>query len=122
MTCMFKVIHYCFQMYLQTLETSVSKYMKSILLIFCLHQDKHGKLCLKKTEVKLELLTKIDMLLKAEKVIRGDICYAIHRYANVSNKYMKNHDKKNNITIPYVSRCKQFVWMGNVSKTSCKWF
>ena len=100
MTCMFKVIHYCFQMYLQTLETSVSKYMKSILLIFCLHQDKHGKLCLKKTEVKLELLTKIDMLLKAEKVIRGGICYAIHRYANVSNKYMKNHDKK--IISPYL--------------------
>ena len=94
MTCMFKVIHYCFQMYLKTLETSVLKYMKSILLIFCLHQDKHGKLCLKKTKVKLELLTKIDMLLKAEKGIRGSICYAIHRYANVNNKYMKNHDKK----------------------------
>ena len=55
---------------------------------------------LKKTEVKLELLTKIDMLLKAEKVIRGGICYAIHRYANVSNKYMKNHDKK--IISPYL--------------------
>ena len=33
---------------------------------------------LKKTEVKLELLTDIDMLLKVEKSIRGGICHAIH--------------------------------------------
>ena len=34
MTCMFKVIHYCLQMYLKTSETRVLKYMNSILLIF----------------------------------------------------------------------------------------
>ena len=28
-----------------------------------------------------------------EKVIRGGICYAIHRYAKTNNKYMKNHDE-----------------------------
>ena len=35
--------------------------------------------CLKKTKVKLELLTDIDMLLMVEKGIRGRICEATHR-------------------------------------------
>ena len=37
--------------------------------------------CLKKTGVKLELLTDIDMLLIVEKGTRGGICQAIYRYA-----------------------------------------
>ena len=49
--------------------------------------------CFKKTEIELELLTNIDMLLKVEKGIRGRICHAIHRYARANNKYMKNYDK-----------------------------
>ena len=49
--------------------------------------------CLKKTEVKLELLMENDMLLTVEKVIRGGICHIIHRYAEGNNKYMKNYDK-----------------------------
>ena len=47
---------------------------------------------LKKTEVKLELLTDIDMLLMVEKGIRRGICHAIHRYAK-ANKYMTDCDK-----------------------------
>ena len=49
--------------------------------------------CLKKTEVKLELLTDHDMLLMIEKGITGRICQATHRYAKTNNKYMKNYDK-----------------------------
>ena len=49
--------------------------------------------CLKKTEVRLGLLTKSDMLLMVEKGIRGEICYAILGYAKANNKYMKNYDK-----------------------------
>ena len=44
---------------------------------------------LKRTEVKSELLTDIDMLLMVEKGIRGEICHAIHQYAKANNKYMK---------------------------------
>ena len=33
------------------------------------------------------------MLLMIEKVIRGGICHAIHRYAEANKKYMSNYDK-----------------------------
>ena len=49
--------------------------------------------CLKKTEVQLELLTDVDMLLMVEKGIRGGICHAIHRYAKANNKYIKTYDE-----------------------------
>ena len=48
---------------------------------------------LKRTEVKLDLLTDIDMLLMIEKDIRGETCDATHRYAKANNKYMKNYDE-----------------------------
>ena len=44
-------------------------------------------------EVKLDLLTDIDMLLMVKKGIRGGICYAIHRYTKVNNNYRKDYDK-----------------------------
>ena len=56
--------------------------------------------CLRKTGVKLELLTNIDILLVVKKGIRGGICHAIHRYAEANNKYMKNYDK--NTTSSYL--------------------
>ena len=50
--------------------------------------------CLKKTDVKLELLTNFNMLLVVEEGIRSGMCHAVHRYAKANNKYMKNYDKK----------------------------
>ena len=49
--------------------------------------------CLKKTEVELEFLNDIDMLLMVEKGIRGTICHSIHTYAKANSKYMKNYDE-----------------------------
>ena len=57
---------------------------------------------LKRTEVKLELLTDIFMLLMVEKGIRGGICNAIHRYAKANNNYMKDYDKnKESLNLKY---------------------
>ena len=52
--------------------------------------------CLKKTEVGLELLTDVDMLLMVEEAIRDGICQAIYRYAEANNKYIKNYDEDSN--------------------------
>ena len=52
-----------------------------------------GLACLKKTGVKLELLTDPDMLLTFEDGSRGGMCNAIHRSAKANNKYMKNYNK-----------------------------
>ena len=49
--------------------------------------------CLKKTSIKLELLTDYDILLMVVEGIRGGICHSIHRHAKANNKYMKNYDK-----------------------------
>ena len=56
---------------------------------------------LKKTDVKLELLTNYDMLLMIENVIRGEICQTTHRYAKADNKCMKIYDK--NIKSSYIA-------------------
>ena len=56
--------------------------------------------CLRKTGVKLELLTDYDMILLIERRIKGRIFQATHRYAKTNNKYMKNYDK--NIELSYI--------------------
>ena len=75
---------------------------------------------LKKTKVKLDLITDINMLLIAEKEIRGGICHSIYRYAKPNNKYMKYIMKKQRIVIYSILGCKLFIWMGNVAKACSK--
>ena len=55
--------------------------------------------CLKKTDVKLELLTDIDMLLMIGAGIRSGMVQSLHKYAKANNKYMNNCDK--NIELSY---------------------
>ena len=45
--------------------------------------------CLKITNVNLELLTDIDMLLMIKAGIRERMCKAVHKYAKANNKHMK---------------------------------
>ena len=69
--------------------------------------------CLKKTNVKLELLTDYDMLLMVEEGIRCGICHFIHRHAKANNKYMENYDK--NEESSYI----QYLDANNLASQEC---
>ena len=68
--------------------------------------------CLKKTNIKLELLTDYDMLLTVEEGISGGICHSIHRYARANNKYMKNYDENKECSyIQYLDANNLYGWV-----------
>ena len=66
--------------------------------------------CLKRTKVKLDLLTDIYMLLMIEKGTRGGICQAIHKYARANNKYMKNYKDVMLSYIEYLDANNLYGW------------
>ena len=67
--------------------------------------------CLKKTDVKLELLTDYQMLLMIQERIRGGICQSVDRYANTNNKYMKNYNNKiESLYLTYIDANNLYEW------------
>ena len=67
--------------------------------------------CLKKTNIELELLTDYDMLLMAQKGIRGGICHSIQRYAKANNKYMKSYNNNEESSyIQYLDAKNLYGW------------
>ena len=67
--------------------------------------------CLKKTNIKLELLTDYDMLLMVEGGIRSGIYHTIHRHAKANNKYMKNYNKNEESSyIQYLDANNLYGW------------
>ena len=89
MICMFKVTHYCLQMYLKVFVTTLSYIWAWSSLLFCRNRISNAGVSQKKGD-KLELLTDINMLLTLEKGIRSGICHAIYQYSTQNNKYIKN--------------------------------
>ena len=58
-----------------------------------------------------KLKSYIDLLLMAEKGIRGGICHAIHQYAEANNKYTKDCDKnKQSSFLKYLNVNNLYGW------------
>ena len=69
------------------------------------------QVCLKKTNIELELLTDYDMLLMVEEGIRGGICHFIHQYAKANNKYIKNYNNNEESSyIQYLDANNLYGW------------
>ena len=75
-------------MSLEIYELDPAKFLSAPVLVF--------QVVLKMTELTLDLLTDIDMLLIVEKGIREGICRSIYRYAKAINKCLKDYDKIKN--------------------------
>eukprot|EP01052_Picozoa_sp_SAG31_P025168 SAG31_NODE_2192_length_6226_cov_6.328219_6_plen_118_part_00 len=66
---------------------------------------------LKKTGVRLDLLTDYDMHLFVEKGLRGGISMISHRYAQANNPYAPNHDESEpNSYISYLDANNLYGW------------
>ena len=68
--------------------------------------------CLKRTGIKLELLTDPDMLLMFERGIRGGITQVVRKYASANNKYMGDRFNPNEDTtyLQYLDANNLYGW------------
>ena len=90
-------------MYLETLEKCVLKFLSAPGLAW--------QAALKKTKVKLDLLTDMNMLLMVEKRIRKGLRHSIYQYAKANKKYMKDYDKNKELScIKYYDVINLYGW------------
>ena len=70
------------------------------------------KACLKRTGIRLELLTNPDMLLMFERGIRGGVTQAVRKYASANNKYMGDKFNPNDDTtyLQYLDANNLYGW------------
>ena len=86
-------------MYLRTLEYLFKNIWAWSSKISCSSRNSRA-VTLKTIEVKLDILTDVDMLLKTKKYIKWGIRHYISQYAKPNNKYMTDNDK--NKESPYI--------------------
>ena len=68
--------------------------------------------CLKKTGMKLDLITDPNMLLLFERGIRGGITQVVKRYTKANNKYMNDYDRKESSRyLQYLDANNLYGWM-----------
>ena len=106
--CIFTVMHYL--LLANVFENFRNKYIAHFLSAPRLA----WQACLKKTEVKLEFLTDINMLLMFEKKLEVEY---VMQYIGMQKQILSIWKIMNYS----VFKCKQFVWMGNVSKIAWRW-
>ena len=68
---------------------------------------------MKKTEIELELLTDLDILMMFERGIRGGITQAVHQYARANNKYMleKFNNSEDSTYLQYLDVNNLYGWV-----------
>ena len=106
MIYMFKLIRFCLLMFFENFTDMCLKIYGLDLSYFYSAPGLSWNACFKKTGVKLDLLTDIDMLLMIDEGIRGGICQASYRYAKANTKYMKNYDKNQDSSCLEKFKCK----------------
>ena len=92
MIWMFKVIHYLLVDVFQDFENMSLKIYGLDPTKFLSVPGLAWQADFKKSKVKSDLLTDIDMLLMEQQSTRGGICHSIYQYANANNKYMRDYD------------------------------
>ena len=98
-------------MYLKTFEICVLKYYKLDPAHSFIALELAWQAAFKKTKVKLDLLTDVDMLSMVEKGIIGGIHHSIYWYAKTNIKYMKDYDKnKESLYLKYWDLNNLYGW------------